>query len=73
MEIMETLQKFFVGSPKAIVLTIHGAGEHIGRYNYVAEWLNKEQISMIGGDLPGLGTSKEKRGHIDHFDDYLKK
>jgi len=70
---METLQKFLVDSPKAIVLTIHGAGEHIGRYTHVAKWLNQNQISMIGGDLPGLGTSKERRGHIDSFDDYLKK
>ncbi|MFV9510031.1 lysophospholipase [Tepidibacillus sp. LV47] len=70
---METLQKFLVQPSKAIVLTIHGAGEHIGRYRHFAEWLNQNQISMIGGDLPGLGRSKERRGHIHHFDDYLKK
>ncbi|TCS84453.1 alpha/beta hydrolase [Tepidibacillus fermentans] len=70
---METLQKFLVQPSKAIVLTIHGAGEHIGRYHHFAEWLNQNQISMIGGDLPGLGRSKERRGHIQHFDDYLKK
>lgn len=70
---MKTLQTFLVDEPKAIVLTIHGSGEHIGRYRHVAEWLNRQQISMVGGDLPGLGTSTEKRGHIENFNDYLHK
>ncbi len=70
---METLKEYLVANQKAIVLTIHGSGEHIGRYAHVAEWLNQKQISMIGGDLPGLGTSKEIRGHIHQFSDYLEK
>lgn len=70
---METLQKFLVDDAQAIVITVHGSGEHIGRHKHVAEWLNKNQISMIGGDLPGLGRSKEIRGHIENFNDYLAK
>ncbi len=70
---METIQNFTVQDAKAIVLVIHGSGEHIGRYKHLAEWLNNYKISMVGGDLPGLGRSKEKRGHIDDFNDYLEK
>lgn len=70
---METLQTFLADHSKAIVLVIHGSGEHIGRYRHMAEWLNESGISMIGGDLPGLGKSTMRRGHIDYFDDYLLK
>jgi len=70
---MKTLQTFEVENPKAIMLVVHGSGEHIGRYEHVAKWLNEHQITMVGGDLPGLGKSKETRGHINDFNDYLKK
>jgi len=70
---LETIQTFHVDHAKAIVLVIHGSGEHIGRYRHLAEWLNERQIAMVGGDLPGLGRSKEKKGHIDDFNDYLIK
>ncbi len=70
---METLQQFEGLESKVIVLVVHGAGEHIGRYQHIADWFNQHQYIMVGGDLPGLGKSKEKRGHIEYFDDYLKK
>ncbi|OEF97894.1 hypothetical protein BHF71_10945 [Vulcanibacillus modesticaldus] len=61
-----------VDDGKAIVVAVHGSGEHLGRYKHIAKWLNDSQISMIGGDLPGLGRAKGKRGHIDDFNDYLR-
>ena len=70
---METIQQFEVSEAKGIVLVVHGSGEHIGRYQHVAKWFNQQRLIMLGGDLPGLGRSKEKRGHIKHFDDYLHK
>lgn len=71
--LMETLKEYMIHDAKAIVLVIHGSGEHIGRYQHVAEWLNKQSISMVGGDLPGLGRAKGKRGHVEDFEDYLLK
>ena len=70
---MKTLQTFIVENAKAIVLTVHGAGEHIGRYKHVAKWFNAQGISMVGGDLPGLGQSTEHRGHIEDFNQYVNK
>ncbi|MFX0559825.1 lysophospholipase [Tepidibacillus infernus] len=70
---MDTMQTYLVNDAKAILLVVHGSGEHIGRYRHVAVWLNKHHISMVGGDLPGLGRSKEKRGHIQDFANYLHK
>lgn len=68
---MARIIEYYVDNPKAVVLTIHGLGEHFGRYQHVGEWLNSQQIIMVGGDLPGFGTSKQLSGHIDSFDDYL--
>lgn len=70
---MDTLEKYIVDDAKAIVLIVHGSGEHFGRYKHVAKWLNENGISVIGGDLPGLGKATGIRGHIDSFDDYLYK
>lgn len=68
---MENFKEFLIENPKAIVLTVHGLGEHIGRYNHVGEWLNQNNIVMVGGDLPGFGKSIKTRGHIDDFNEYL--
>lgn len=70
---MNTLEKYIVGDAKAIVLIVHGSGEHFGRYKHVAKWLNDNGISVLGGDLPGLGKATGIRGHIDSFVDYLYK
>jgi len=70
---MQTMQTFLADNAKAVVLIVHGSGEHIGRYQHVAKWLNQHNITVVGGDLPGLGTSTEKRGHIANFNDYLTK
>lgn len=71
--VMNTLEKYIVNDAKAIVLIVHGSGEHFGRYKHVAKWLNENSISVIGGDLPGLGKATGIRGHIDSFDHYLYK
>ena len=49
---------------KAVIVLVHGLGEHIGRYNYVAEFFNQNQISVYGFDHRGHGKSSGKRGHI---------
>ena len=60
-----------IASPRGAVALVHGAGEHCGRYEHVAERLNEAGYAMLGYDLPGLGRSPGRRGHIDAFDDYL--
>lgn len=70
---MENIREYLINDPKAIVLTIHGLGEHFGRYEHVGEWLNQNKIVMVGSDLPGFGVSTERRGHIDDFNEYLTK
>jgi alpha-beta hydrolase superfamily lysophospholipase len=51
------------GTPRGVVSLVHGLGEHIGRYQHVAEALNAAGFGMVGFDLPGHGRSEGTRGH----------
>jgi acylglycerol lipase len=61
----------FIKSPgtdiKAMVIMIHGLGEHIRRYTSWADLFNKEGIGFTGVDLPGHGRSDGKKGHIKNY------
>lgn len=50
-------------NPEYIMCTIHGIGEHFGRYERMAGMLEKYNIKMIGMDLRGHGNTPGKRGH----------
>jgi alpha-beta hydrolase superfamily lysophospholipase len=60
--------KGFIKSPgnhiRAILLLVHGLGEHVQRYAGWAEMFVREGIGFTGVDLPGHGASDGKRGHI---------
>jgi alpha-beta hydrolase superfamily lysophospholipase len=58
-------------TPKAILLLVHGAGEHSGRYTHVAEFFVGQGLAVSALDHRGHGHSDGKPGHIDMFDDYL--
>ncbi|NGQ93651.1 alpha/beta hydrolase [Brevibacillus sp. SYP-B805] len=53
------------------VVIVHGTGEHHGRYEHVARFLNDRGFHVWAGDLPGWGRSAGLKGHIESFDDYL--
>lgn len=50
-------------TPRAIVMFIHGSGDHVLRYDQWAHFFNEERIGFIGMDLRGHGKSGGKRGH----------
>ncbi len=52
---------------KAVILFVHGIGEHVHRYDHWAALFNKEGIGFVGVDLPGHGRSDGKRGHIKSY------
>jgi acylglycerol lipase len=52
---------------KAIIVFVHGIGEHIHRYDYWAGLFNREGIGFAGVDLPGHGHSDGRRGDIKSF------
>ena len=51
----------------AVVILVHGLGEHINRYNYWANLFRREGIAFLGMDLPGHGRSEGKRGYIRNY------
>ena len=52
---------------KAVIILVHGIGEHIQRYVYWADLFKKEGIGFTGVDLPGHGCSDGRRGHIKNY------
>ncbi len=55
-------------TPKAAILLVHGIGEHIGRYQYVAKFFTDANYALTGFDLRGHGKSEGIRGHAPSFD-----
>lgn len=60
-----------VQEPKAVVLLVHGLGEHSGRYAHVGAYLNARGYSLYGFDLRGHGKSSGRRADVRDFDEYL--
>jgi lysophospholipase len=59
-------------SPKAVIVMVHGAMEHHGRYSWLIEMWRSSGYHVIMGDLPGQGmTTRSQRGHIGSFDEYI--
>ncbi len=55
-------------SPKAVLCIVHGLGEHIGRYQAVADKMNEKGIAVMGYDHPGHGQTTGQRGHVGSYD-----
>ncbi|CAF3753952.1 unnamed protein product [Rotaria sp. Silwood1] len=60
-----------VNKPNAVVLFLHGSGEHCQRYRHVAHFFNKHQIPCVAYDLRGNGLSEGQRGFIPRMDAWL--
>lgn len=56
---------------KGVIVIVHGAAEHHGRYKWLVEMWRLAGYHVIMGDLPGQGTSTRRRGHIQSFDEYI--
>ena len=52
------------GQSKAVLCIVHGLGEHSGRYDRYAEFLNTRGISCLAMDLPGHGMTGGRKGHF---------
>lgn len=60
--------RWAVAQPRAVLLLIHGQGEHIGRYEHLGQWYNAKGIAVVGYDQQGYGRSEGRRGHAKNLD-----
>lgn len=57
---------------KAVIVIVHGMGEHSGRYQHVAEFFTAHDYGVIAFDHFGHGKTSGKRGHNPSFDAILE-
>jgi len=60
------------GDIAGLVVICHGLGEHVGRYENVAQALVAAGIAVTGADHRGHGRSDGLRGHVDGFSEYAR-
>jgi alpha-beta hydrolase superfamily lysophospholipase len=58
--------------PRALILLVHGAGEHCARYEHFARYLTDHGYAVAALDHPGHGRSTGTPGHVERFDDYME-
>ena len=59
-----------VGKPSAVVIIVHGAGDHCERYRRAVKMLVPRGFAIYGFDQRGCAQSEGQRGHIDNWDEY---
>ncbi|NOZ48473.1 MAG: alpha/beta hydrolase [Chloroflexi bacterium] len=57
--------------PQALLVIVHGLGEHAGRYPHVVTAFNQQGYVVWGDDHRGFGRSGGKRGDFNAFSDVL--
>jgi alpha-beta hydrolase superfamily lysophospholipase len=59
-------------TPKAVLLLVHGLGEHLGRYEEMATKLANQGIAVFAYDHRGHGQSDGKKGHAQSIDQFVE-
>jgi alpha-beta hydrolase superfamily lysophospholipase len=57
-------------SPRAVLLNLHGLGDHSGFYGALSDRMIASGFAVHALDLRGNGRSPGKRGHVDAWSDY---
>ncbi|XP_029974387.1 monoglyceride lipase isoform X1 [Salarias fasciatus] len=60
------------GPPRALVLIVHGAGEHCGPYDEIAQRLKELSLLVFAHDHVGHGQSEGDRMNIKDFQIYIR-
>lgn len=59
-------------TPQAVILIVHGLGDHSGRYGNYVNYFVPRGYALYSFDARGHGRSSGARGHVDRFDRYLE-
>lgn len=58
---------------RALLLIVHGLGEHSGRYEkFARDLVESNNLEIHSFDLPGHGRTSGIRGYISRFEEYLE-
>jgi len=60
------------GDPKAVLLVVHGLGEHSGRYGNVVNYFVPRGYAVYALDHYGHGQSDGQREYVERFSDYTE-
>ncbi len=58
--------------PKAVIMLVHGLGEHSGRYLNIVNHFVPMGFAVYGMDHPGHGRSDGIRKYVDRFEDFIE-
>jgi alpha-beta hydrolase superfamily lysophospholipase len=58
--------------PKAVIVLVHGLGEHCGWHAHIGAMLAEKGYALLGFDLRGHGKSGGPRGHTPSFEAFMK-
>jgi alpha-beta hydrolase superfamily lysophospholipase len=62
------VRRWPVENPARLVVLVHGYGEHIGRYEHVAQALAERGAAVVGPDHVGHGRSDGERALVEDFE-----
>lgn len=57
-------QQWHVEFPRAVIVLIHGQGEHVGRYDPICQFFNENKLAVVGFDQQGHGKTSGIRGDM---------
>ncbi|MBW4803821.1 MULTISPECIES: alpha/beta hydrolase [Lactobacillaceae] len=57
-------------APKAVIVIVHGLAEHLDRYDYLANYLQRRNFAIYRYDQRGHGRSAGERGAYTDFNNF---
>ena len=64
-------QHWIPSDPRALIVFIHGLGDHIGRLSPFVSRMTKKGFACALYDQQGHGRSDGRRGHVESFSDWV--